>query len=85
MTIEVVISDDIGSTSVEANNALTGVEAVIEVATGYVVKSIRDGFSFEGYTLDFEKPEVGARVRLRFYNFESNDGLSDAKYFESII
>lgn len=84
MTIEVIISDDIGTTSVEIE-AKSGREAVYRAALGFVLKAEREGFSNAGYTVDFDDPEVGSRAALYFLELEDSEGVSDPTFFESII
>ena len=79
-TIEVVLADGIGVTSIEVY-ADTLREAVYVAANGYAVESLRNGFSFDGYRLTFDD---NGRGLFRFVNFESDGGFSEELTFEAI-
>jgi hypothetical protein len=82
--MEVIITDDIGTTYIDYENGSGNeIENVILAATGYALKALRDGFSFEGFLIerDSTSPETN-RVSLSFLRFEGNENDTDLIFFE---
>ena len=77
---EVVRTDPISSgySEIDADGPT---EAAIFAAIEEVRKTVLDGFSFDGFRIDVEKPN---RAVLYYKTFEGTDGETDAIAFEGI-
>ena len=76
---EVVRSDPISSGNAEID-ARDVTEAVLFAATDEVLKTIRDGFSFDPFSITLETENI---ARLNYAKFESS-GDTDPIFFEGI-
>lgn len=83
--MEIVLADGIGVSSIEVE-AKNGIEGIVIAANNYALETVRNGFSFSGYALEFDTEiEVVTRAKFRFIDFESGDGFSSPIYFEEIV